>query len=200
MPTLGEMFKRILGKHNIDTCFQLVRPLGSFLNSGKYLSRGHLVSGVYKIPCSGGKFYIVRAHQKFIERFIEHRNSIEKTLKLRKPPKTFVSALAEHTIFYPENFIQFDEATAISNDSGFSLWAREAFKIKNHKLANISINRDTGNLNIDPISDILLKNEPINDGGIKILHNHQGTRLPTRPKRVASMLAYKRNISQQNNY
>ena len=47
--------------------------------------------------------------------------------------------------------------------------------------------------------DILLKNEPIVDGGIKILHNHQGTRLPTRPKRVASMLAYKRIISQQNN-
>ena len=78
VPTLGEMFKRIFGKHNTDTCFRLVRPLGTFLNSGKYLTRGHLVSGVYKIPCSCGKFYIVRAHQKVIERFIEYRNSIEK--------------------------------------------------------------------------------------------------------------------------
>ena len=50
VPTLGEMLKRILGKHNIDTCFQSVRPLGSFLNSGKDLTRGDLVSGVYKIP------------------------------------------------------------------------------------------------------------------------------------------------------
>ena len=34
-------------------------------------------------------------------------------------------------------------------------------KIKKHIFANISKNRDTGNLNIDPIYDILLKNEPI---------------------------------------
>ena len=74
VPTLGEMLKRILGKHNIDTCFQSVRPLGSFLNYGKDLTRGDLVSGVYKIPCSCGKFYIGRTHQQFSERFIEHRN------------------------------------------------------------------------------------------------------------------------------
>ena len=34
-----------------------------------------------------------------------------------------------------------------------------------------------GNLKIDPINDNLLKNEPIVNKGIKILHNHQGTRL-----------------------
>ena len=39
VPTLGETLKRILGKHNIDTCFQSVRPLGSFLNSGMDLTR-----------------------------------------------------------------------------------------------------------------------------------------------------------------
>ena len=153
---------------------------------------------MYKIPCSCGKFYIGRTHQQFIERFIEHRNSIEKTLQLRKPPETFVSALAEPTFFHPEHFIQFDEATAISNDRGFSKWAREAIEIKKHMFANLSINRDTWNLNIDPIYDCLLKNEPIVNTGIKILHNHQGTRLPTRPKRVASILANKRIILQQN--
>ena len=41
-------------------------------------------------------------------------------MQLRKPPETFVSALAEHTFFYPEHFIQFEEVTAISNDRGFS--------------------------------------------------------------------------------
>ena len=65
--------------------------------------------------------------------------------------------------------------------------------------ANLSINKDTENLNIDPIYDCLLKNEPIVNKGIKILHYHQGTRLPTVPKRVASILANKRIISQQNN-
>ena len=44
-----------------------------------------------------------------------------------------------------------------------------------HILANISINRDTENLNIDPIYDILLTNEPTVDGVIKIVRNHQGT-------------------------
>ena len=106
--------------------------------------------------------------------------------------------MAEHTFFHPEHFIQFDEATTISNDRGFSQWAREAIEIKKHIFANLSINRDTGNLNIDPIYYCLLENEPIVSKGIKILYNHQGTRLPTRPKRVASMLAYKRIISQQN--
>jgi len=193
------MLKRILSKNNIDTCFQSVRSLGSFLNSGKDLTRGDLVSGMHKIPCSCGKFYIGRTHQQFTEKFIEHLNSIEKTLQLRKPPETFVSTLAEHTFFYPEHFIQFDETTAISNDRGFSQWAREAIEIEKHIFANIATNRDTGNLNIDPIYDVLLKNEQIINKGIKILHNHHGTRLPTRPKRVASILAYKRIISRQNN-
>ena len=64
--------------------------------------------------------------------------------------------------------------------------------------ANLAINRDTDNLNIYLIYDCLLKNEPIVNKGIKILHNHKGLRLHARPKRVASMLANKRIISQQN--
>ena len=58
VPTLGEILKRILGKHNIDTCFQSVGPLGSSLSSGKDLTRGDVVSGVYKMPCFCGKFNI----------------------------------------------------------------------------------------------------------------------------------------------
>ena len=89
VPILKEMLKQILCMHNVNTCFQSVRPLGSFLNSGKDLTWVDLASGVYKIPCSCGKFYSGRTHQQFIERFIEHRNSVEKTLKLRKPTETF---------------------------------------------------------------------------------------------------------------
>ena len=188
------MLKQTLCKHNIHTCFQSVRPLGSFLYSGKDLTQGDLVSGMYKIPCSCGKFCICRTHQQFIDGFIEQSKSIEKTLQLSKPPEIFVSALAEHTFFHPGHFIQFDEAIT----RGFSQWAREAIEIKKHMFANLSINRDTGNLNINPIYDCLLKNEPIVNKGTRILHNHQGSRLPTRPKRVASILANKRIISQQN--
>jgi len=72
VPILKEMLKQILCMHNINTCFQSVRPLGSLISSWRDLTQGHLVSGVYKIHCSFGKFYIGRTHQQFIERFIDH--------------------------------------------------------------------------------------------------------------------------------
>ena len=56
---------------------------------------------------------------------------------------------------YPEHFVQFGEATAIYNDRGFSQRAREAIEIKKHMFANLSINRDTGNLNTCSIYDNL---------------------------------------------
>ena len=63
---------------------------------------------------------------------------------------------------------------------------------------NLSVNRDTGNLNIDPIYGFLSKSEPIVNKEIKILHSYQGTRLSTRPIRVASILADKMIILQEN--
>jgi len=105
VPILGEMLKRILCKHNIDPSFQSVRPKSSFLNFEKNLTQGDLDSGVDKIACFRGKFYIGRSDQQFLERFIEHRNSIPKILQLSKPLKTFLSALAKHTFFHPEYFV-----------------------------------------------------------------------------------------------
>jgi hypothetical protein len=75
VPGLGEKLSRVLRNFVIYTCFQPLRPMGSFFSSGKDLTRGNLVSGVYKIPCSCGKFYIGRTHQQFVERFIELRLS-----------------------------------------------------------------------------------------------------------------------------
>ena len=46
-----------------------------------------------------------------------------------------------------------------------------------------------GNLNIDPVYNSFLKNEAVVNKWIKVLHNHQETRLPTGPKRVASVIA-----------
>jgi hypothetical protein len=94
----------------------------SFLSFEKDLTRENLISGGFSSggPCSCGKFYIGRTHQQFLERFIEDCNSIEKTLELSKPPKTFVYTLAEHAFFHPEHFVQFDEDRTISNNRGFS--------------------------------------------------------------------------------
>ena len=48
--------------------------------------------------------------------------------------------------------------------------------------ANIVVNRDAGNLNIDEY-------EPLFKKGIRILQDHKETRLHTRPRRIASILA-----------
>jgi hypothetical protein len=62
-PGLGKKLTRFLQKYKIDTCFQSVRPLSSFLNSGKNLTRGNWVIGVYSITCSCVKFYTDKTHQ-----------------------------------------------------------------------------------------------------------------------------------------
>ena len=153
-------------------------------------------SGVYSIPCSCGKFYIGRTHQQFIERFIEHRNSIDNALKFTKPPDSFTSALAEHIFFNSDHFVQFEEATAISNDKGFTQWALEALEIKKHIFAGLSINRDTGNINIDPIYDTILKNEPIFKNKNKVLQNVPGVSSNNKPKRIAASKALHKIMSQ----
>ena len=128
---LGKMLSWILRKRNVDTCFQSVRPLDSFLNCGKALTRGDLVFGVCKIPCSCGKFYIGRTHNNLCKIYwVSQLNRKNPTIK--KASWNFFLALAEHTFFHREHFIQFDEATAISNDRGFSQWAREAIEIKKY--------------------------------------------------------------------
>jgi hypothetical protein len=60
IPILDEKIKQTLPKHNISTCFKLIRPLSNFLNSGKDITRNSMASGVYSIPCSCGKFYTGR--------------------------------------------------------------------------------------------------------------------------------------------
>ena len=55
--------------------------------------------------------------------------------------------------------------------------------------ANVSINGDTGNSNINHIYNVLLKNEPVANKGITILQDHPGMRLNTIPRRVAKVIA-----------
>jgi hypothetical protein len=56
--------------------------------------------------------------------------------------------------------VQFNEATAISNDKCFTQWVLEALEIEKNIFADLSINRDTGIIYSDPIY-IILKIEPI---------------------------------------
>ena len=93
-------------------------------------------------------------------------------------------ALGEHTFFNPEHLIQFNEATAISNNRGFSQWVREAIEIKKHMFAYLSAERDARNINISLIYDFHLKKEPMVKKEIQIFHNYQGTRLLTGPKEL----------------
>ena len=58
VPILWEML-RILRKHNIDACFQSVRPLGSFLNSRKDLTWGDLLVGWIKFLILVESFILV---------------------------------------------------------------------------------------------------------------------------------------------
>ena len=44
VPVLRDIFKRISRKHNINTCFQSVRPIVSLLNSRKDLTLGKLAN------------------------------------------------------------------------------------------------------------------------------------------------------------
>ena len=55
LKNLGEKFKQILRRYS-PACFESIRPLSCFLNSGKDVTRSNLDNGVYSIPCSCGRF------------------------------------------------------------------------------------------------------------------------------------------------
>ena len=94
-------------------------------------------------------------------RFVEYRNSVEDALKFTKLPESFTSAWAEQIICNPDRFVQFEEATSIFNDKGFTQWALEALQIKKYFFYRFINSIVTGNINIDPTYDIILKNERI---------------------------------------
>ena len=62
-------------------------------------------SGVYRIPCSCGLWYIGRTDQQLTDRLTQHSTSINSTLKKRKKTENFVSALGEHIFDHPEHTI-----------------------------------------------------------------------------------------------
>jgi len=101
--------------------------------------------GCLKFLVIVGGLILVELTNKLLKDLLSIPIKIEKTLQLRKPPKTFVSALAKHIFFHLEHFVQFDEAIAISNEIAISQWAEEAIEIKKNIFANLSININTEN-------------------------------------------------------
>ena len=67
---------------------------------------------------------------------------------------------------------------------------------KKHIFAGLSINRDTGNINIDPIYDSILKKEPIFKNKNKVLQNVPGVSSNNKPKRIAASKALHKIMSQ----
>ena len=65
--------------------------------------------------------------------------------------ESFTSALVEHILYHLDHFVQFEQAKAISDDKGYTKCSMEALEIKKkHNFAGSPINRDAGNINIDP--------------------------------------------------
>ena len=61
---LSDKLKRILKKHKLNVTFKHSNKIQGFFNSGKDKTSPILGSGVYRIPCSCGRFYIGRNQQQ----------------------------------------------------------------------------------------------------------------------------------------
>ena len=96
IPKLSERLKRILTKPKLNVTFKHSNKIRSFFNSDKDKTSPILGCGVYRIPCSCGRFYIGRIQQQFGEWLLEHRSSIDKAMRLRQRSEMFDSALAQH--------------------------------------------------------------------------------------------------------
>ena len=65
IPRLSQKLRKELKKHNIKTAFKSGQNISSWLNNGKDKVPRNIQQGVYKIPCSCGKFYVGRTQQNF---------------------------------------------------------------------------------------------------------------------------------------
>ena len=63
IPRLSQKLRKELKNHNIKTAFKSGQNISSWLNNGKDKVPRNIQQGVYKIPCSCGKFYVGRTQQ-----------------------------------------------------------------------------------------------------------------------------------------
>ncbi|XP_065573268.1 uncharacterized protein LOC136035407 [Artemia franciscana] len=127
---LSDKLGKILKRHNLSVSFKTEQKVEHFFNSGKDKTDPILGSGVYRVPCSCGRFYIGRTNQQLGERLQEHKISIDKSLRLENKNDNFDSALAQHIYENPAHLVLFEEATLISTVNGLPQSFKEAIEIK----------------------------------------------------------------------
>ena len=157
IPILSQKLRRELKKHNINTAFKSGHNISSLLNKGKDKIPRNLQKGVYKIPCSCGKFYVGRTQQTLENRLQQHKNAIDCALKQNKTPETFESAVAEHLYNFPHHSILFDQTKIVDTSVGLLQSFREIIEIKKIIYGGTSINRDEGEFGINSIYNSLIK-------------------------------------------
>ena len=159
IPILSQKLRRELKKHNINTAFKSGHNISSLLNKGKDKVPRNLQKGVYKIPCSCGKFYVGRTQQILENRLQQHKNAKDCALKQNKTPETFESAVAEHLYNFPHHSILFDQTKIVDTSVGLLQSFREIIEIKKIIYGGISINRDEGDFRINSIYNSLIKKQ-----------------------------------------
>ena len=156
---LGDKLQRILKKHNLNVTFKNSNKIQNYFNSGKDKTSPILGSGVYRVPCSCGCFYVGRTHKQLGERLLEHRSSIDKAMELCQRPETFDSALAQHVYDNPHHFVLFDNTSIIAPVKGLIQVFREAVEIKKYIHRKVALNRDTGETYLSPIYNELINSD-----------------------------------------
>ena len=131
---LSDKLGKILKRHNLSVSFKTEQKVEHFFNSGKDKTDPILGSGVYRVPCSCGRFYIGRTNQQLGERLQEHKISIDKSLRLENKNDNFDSALAQHIYENPDHLVLFEEATLISTVNGLPQSFKRAIEIKKNNI------------------------------------------------------------------
>jgi len=76
--------KKRIKKHDIKTAFKSGQTISSLLKNRKDKVPRNIQKGVYKIPCSCGKFYVGRTRQNLENRPQQHKNATDCSLKDNK--------------------------------------------------------------------------------------------------------------------
>jgi len=95
-PKLSDKLQRILEKTKLKCHLQNSNKIQSCFDSGDDRTSPNLGSGVYRVPCSCGCFYVRRTYKQLEQRLSEHKSSVNKAMELRLSPDTFDSALAKN--------------------------------------------------------------------------------------------------------
>jgi len=170
IPRLSQKLRKELKNHNIKTAFKSGQNISSWLNNGKDKVPRNIQQGVYKIPCSCGKFYVGRTQQNLKNRLQQHKYAIDCSLRQNKKPDTFESAIAGHVYNFPHHSILFDQTKIIDKSVGLLQSFREIIEIKKIIYGGISINRDEGEFKINSIYNSLIKDQSKTSMSID-LHN-----------------------------